>query len=135
MANRYIPFHPQWQVFFEFSLMRVRNDIDQKVLSELFHQYMNVEEDFIKQLFTRGETQLGRTFVNEQALSNENALYVLDYERATEVINTATHIGVGVCYCLHKMHHLNKACDAPMDICMTFNASAKRLPNMVMLAQ
>ena len=39
---------PPMAGFFEFSLMRVRNDIDQKVLSELFYQYMNVEEDLLK---------------------------------------------------------------------------------------
>ncbi len=118
---------PPMAGFFEFSLMRVRNDIDQKVLSELFYEYMNVEEDFIRDLFTRGETQLGRTFVYEPVLSNENALYVLDYERATEVIKRATHRGVGICYCRHKMDHLGRACDAPQDICMTFNNTAASL--------
>ena len=118
---------PPMAGFFEFSMMRVRNDIDQKALSELFYQYLNVEEDFIRELFTRGETQLGRVFVNEPVLSTDNILHVLDYERATEVIKTATHIGVGMCYCRHKMEHLGKACDAPMDICMTFNTSAASL--------
>jgi len=118
---------PPMAGFFEFSMMRVRDDIDQKLLSELFYEYMNVEEDFIRELFTRGETQLGRTFVQEPALSNENALYVLDYERATEVIKTATHRGVGICYCRHKMEHLGRACDAPQDICMTFNNIADSL--------
>lgn len=118
---------PPMAGFFEFSMMRIRKDIDQKVLSELFYQYMNVEEDFIKSLFTQGETQLGRVFVNESVLSNENAIHVLDYERATEVIKTSTHIGVGVCYCRHKMEHLGKNCEAPMDICMTFNNVARSL--------
>lgn len=118
---------PPMAGFFEFSMMRIRNDVDQKVLSELFYEYLNVEEDFIKDLFTRGQTQLGRTFVNEPALSNENALHVLDYERASEVIETATHIGVGMCYCRHKMEYMGKACDAPQDICMTFNTTAASL--------
>lgn len=118
---------PPMAGFFEFSLMRVRGDIDQKALSELFYQYMNVEEDFIKSLFTEGETQLGRVYVNETVLSAENALHVLDYERATEVIKTASHRGVGICYCRHKMEHLGKDCDAPKDICMTFNNSAQSL--------
>jgi len=118
---------PPMAGFFEFSLMRVRDDIDQKLLSELFHEYMNVEEDFIRDLFTLGETQLGRTFVNEPALTDDNALLVLDYERATEVIKTATDIGVGVCYCRHKMEHVGKDCDAPKDICMTFNSVASSL--------
>jgi len=118
---------PPMAGFFEFSLMRVRDDIDQKVLSELFHQYMNVEEDFIRELFTRGETQLGRTFVHEPVLSDENALHVLDYERASEVIETASHIGVGRCYCRHKMEHAGSACSAPQNICMTFNNTAASL--------
>ena len=118
---------PPMAGFFEFSLMRVRDDIDQKLLSELFYQYLNVEEDFIRDLFTRGETQLGRVFVHEPVLSNENALHVLDYERATEIIKTASHIAIGTCYCRHKMYHMDKACDAPMEICMTFNTSAASL--------
>jgi len=118
---------PPMAGFFEFSMMRIRKDIDQKMLAELFYEYMNVEEDFIRELFTKGETQLGRVFVNEPVLSNVNALHVLDYERASEVIKTASHIGVGVCYCRHKMEHMNKACDAPMDICMTFNNVAGSL--------
>ena len=118
---------PPMAGFFEFSLMRTRGDIDQKVLSELYYQYMNVEEDFIRELMATEETQLGRTFIHEPILTNEDALHVLDYERATEVIKTASHIGVGTCYCRHKMHHLDKACDAPMDVCMTFNSSAASL--------
>jgi Na+-translocating ferredoxin:NAD+ oxidoreductase RNF subunit RnfB len=118
---------PPMAGFFEFSMMRIRYDIDQKVLGELFYQYMNVEEDFIKNLFTEGETQLGRVFVHEPVLSKENALHVLDYERASEVIKTSEHMGVGVCYCRHKMLHMNRACDAPLEICMTFGYSAAAL--------
>jgi hypothetical protein len=70
---------PPMAGFFEFSMMRIRSDLDQKALAELFYQYMNVEEDFIKSLFTQGETQLGRAFVQEPMLSADNALHVLDY--------------------------------------------------------
>jgi ferredoxin len=118
---------PPMAGFFEFSMMRLRGDIDQKVLGELFYQYMNVEEEFIRNLFVRGETQLGRVFVHEPVLSNENALHVLDYERASEVVRTATHRGIGVCYCRHKMMHVGRNCDAAMEICMTFNGTAQSL--------
>ncbi|MFC1619209.1 4Fe-4S dicluster domain-containing protein [Candidatus Neomarinimicrobiota bacterium] len=125
---------PPMAGFFEFSMMRIRGDadqeigdVDQKILSELFYQYLNVEEDFIRELFTRGKTQLGRTLVNERSLGDENALFVLDYERATEIIRTATHRGIGTCYCRHKMMHLGQACNSPMDICMTFNTVAASL--------
>jgi Na+-translocating ferredoxin:NAD+ oxidoreductase RNF subunit RnfB len=118
---------PPMAGFFEFSMMRIRDDLNQKLLSELFYEYLNVEEDFIKALFTTGETQLGRTFVAETSLPADGALEVLDFERATHVVESATHIGVGLCYCRHKMHHVGRACEAPMNICMTFNTSAASL--------
>jgi ferredoxin len=118
---------PPMAGFFEFSMMRIRDDIDQHTLGELFYQYMNVEDEFIRALFANGETQLGRAFVNEPALSPDNALHVLDYERASEVIQTATHMGVGVCYCRHKMEHVGRDCDAPKNICMTFSGTAESL--------
>ncbi len=118
---------PPMAGFFEFSMMRLRGDVDQKLLAELFYQYLNVEEDFIRALFIGGETQLGRVFVHEPALAPENALHVLDYERASEVIRTATHRAIGICYCRHKMQHLGQACQAPTDICMTFNGTADSL--------
>lgn len=118
---------PPMAGFFEFSLMRLRGDVDQKMLSELFYQYLNVEEEFIRALFVNGETQLGRIFVNEPALPASSSLYVLDYERASEVIRSATHRGVGICYCRHKMEHIGRDCAAPKEICMTFNTTADSL--------
>ncbi|HAL87143.1 MAG TPA: (Fe-S)-binding protein, partial [Deferribacteraceae bacterium] len=118
---------PPMAGFFEFSMMRTRGDIDQKYLSDLFYQYITVEEDFIKSLFVRSETQLGRVFVNESALGEENSMHILDYEKASEVIKTSEHMGVSMCYCRHKMAHMGMACDAPMDICMTFGTVADSL--------
>ena len=118
---------PPMAGFFEFSMMRIGDHYDQKLLAELFYQYLNVEEDFVKALFANGETQIGRVFVDERVLSADNALHVLDYERASEVVETVSHIGIGACYCRHKLSHLGRACDAPMDICMTFNSTAGSL--------
>jgi ferredoxin len=118
---------PPMAGFFEFSMMRVRGDIDQKRLAELFYEYMSVEEDFIKSLFTRGETRLGRTFVQERAVPAELSLRVLDHERASHVIREAPAIAVSLCYCRHKMEHVGRACDAPRDVCLTFGATARSL--------
>ncbi len=83
--------------------------------------------DRIKALFADGQTQLGRVFVQEPMLPRENAVHVLDYERASEVIRTASHRAISTCYCRHKMEHMGRDCDAPKDICMTFNTSAASL--------
>jgi ferredoxin len=117
---------PPMAGFFEFSLMRLNGNSDQKLLSELFYQYLNVEEDFVRDLFVT-ETKLGRIFVNEQALSTVNHLHILDYERTSTIIKKSAHIGIGTCYCRHKMSHMGKACQAPLDICMTFGSTASSL--------
>lgn len=118
---------PPMAGFFEFSLMRTSKNLDQKLLSELFYQYLNVEEDFIKELFLGSETRLGRVFVQEGVLTKDNSIHILEYERASSVIKTASAIGVSMCYCRHKMSHLDQACDAPMDVCLTFNNTASSL--------
>lgn len=120
---------PPMAGFFEFSMMRTRHDIDQKLLAELYYQYINEEEDFIKELFYSTDTKLGRVYVQEEVLTNENEVTILDYERATHIIEESKHIGISMCYCRHRMSHVGKACDAPMDICMTFNNTANSLIN------
>jgi len=123
---------PPMAGFFEFSMMHLRGDIDQQILGELFYQYMNVEEDFIKSLFIDGETQLGRVFVQERTLPpvewfDQKKLQILDYERASEIIHQASCRAIGICYCRQKMMQVDRACSAPLEICMTFNNTAASL--------
>jgi ferredoxin len=120
---------PPMAGFIEFALMRTRGDIDQKYLSELYYQYMNVEEDFVKDLFFATETYLGRVYVQEPVLTTKNTIHILDYERASHIIEEATHIGLGTCYCRHKMLHADHPCgiDAPLDVCLTFGNVARSL--------
>ncbi|RJP78459.1 MAG: 4Fe-4S dicluster domain-containing protein [Desulfobacteraceae bacterium] len=118
---------PPMAGFFEFSMMRVRQDINQKALAELFYQYLNEEEAFIRDLFSMGQTRLGRVFVNESIIPEDHAVYVLDYEKASSVIQEAGHISISLCYCRHKMANLNRSCKAPLNICMTFNRVAASL--------
>lgn len=109
---------PPMAGFIEFALMRTRGDIDQKYLAELYYQYMNVEEDFVKDLFYATETKLGRVYVQEPVLTNEHMNHILDYERATHIIEEAKYIGLGLCYCRHKAYHAGHPCeiDAPWDV-------------------
>ena len=111
--------------FFEFSLMRTDGKFDSKKLSELFYQYINVEEGFIRQ-FSSINPPIARIFVQEDAVRDIKS-EVLSYERVSEGINQATCITVGTCFCRHKMEHMGMACDNPQDVCLTFNAIAKDL--------
>ncbi|WP_455822759.1 4Fe-4S dicluster domain-containing protein [Clostridium butyricum] len=118
---------PPMAGFFEFALMRTGGHLDQKVLSQLFHQYLNVEDDFMKELFFGSETKMGRAFVQERVLNNDNSIDILDYEKASHIIKSAKHIGVSSCYCRHKAHHLGDDCYAPMETCLSFDTTAYTL--------
>jgi len=106
--------------FFEFALMRTGGHFDQKLLSELFHQYLETEEDFMRKLLSL-KTPIGRILVNEEAVKDADEVYVLDYERATKIIKNAESVGVSRCYCRHKAEHLGEACDAPQEVCLSIN--------------
>lgn len=120
---------PPMAGFLEFALMRTRGDIDQKLLSELYYQYMSVEEEFISDLFFAAETRMGRVFVQEPVLTSEKMNHILDYEKATHIIDEAEYVGLGMCYCRHKKIHLDDPCkiNAPMDVCLTLGNVARSL--------
>jgi ferredoxin len=114
--------------FFELALMRVPPDDDRKSLAELLYRYMNVDGEFLRQLHEPGGTQLGRALVHEPALGDyDDSLHVLDHERASAIIEEADSRAVGVCFCRHKLHHLDKACGAPLELCMAFDTAADYL--------
>lgn len=112
--------------FFEFALMRTGGHYDQKLLSELFRQYLETEEDFMRQLLSL-ETPIGRILVNENAIKEKDHAYVLDYERASSIINNSDSVGVSRCYCRHKAEHLDEACDAPQEVCLSINGLSHSL--------
>ena len=109
--------------FFEFSMMRRREDIPQKKLAEALDRYVHLDPAFMHEL--AGETTIGRALVHEDALDEEVSTEVLSYEKATEIIKGARAGAVATCYCRHKAEHLDKACDVPQDICTTLNAGAE----------
>lgn len=105
--------------FFEFALMRRRQDLDQPALAMAMDAYMRSGAFFSS---VEGDmTQIGRTLVNEEALAPEVTTEILAYERASEILRDATKIGVSLCYCRHKAEHLGRACDAPQEVCFNIN--------------
>ena len=118
---------PPMAGFFEFSMMRTGGKPDREALGRLYYEYLNEEEDFVKELFTGTETNMVRAFANESVVSTDDTVAILDFEKASHYIKTSEHMGVSMCYCRHKMSHAGEVCDAPMDICMTFGVVADSL--------
>lgn len=109
--------------FFEFSFMRAHEDFPREELAQAMDAYMHGDDTFAREVFS-GETVMGRTLVNEDELAGDPLPEVLDWERATAVIEDAKEIAVSFCYCRHKAEHLGKDCDAPKEVCLSLNGGA-----------
>lgn len=112
--------------FFEFALMRSDGKFDEDLLSKLFHQYLNVEEGYLEEVFAL-DVPLYRIYIQENTIEKEDQSVVMDYERVSNVIKNANFVTVSTCYCRHKAEHLGKDCNNPKRACLTFNEPAKSL--------
>jgi Na+-translocating ferredoxin:NAD+ oxidoreductase RNF subunit RnfB len=112
--------------FFEFVYMRTRDNLEMGELAQLFDVYMFQDDRFARDVFQE-TTQLGRALVREEALPAGDYSEVLDWEKASDVIQSAKVVGLSLCACRHKASHLDKACAAPMKTCLTFNNGAEML--------
>jgi ferredoxin len=125
-GKRYFALPPVMIGLFEFAFMRVGDDTPMKELAGLFDAYMNEEDRFARSVF-REQTQLGRSMVREESLPEENHTEILDWERASHIVQTAEVISVGMCSCHHKKQHLGKACERPQRVCLSFGPGADML--------
>jgi len=112
--------------FFEFTFMRARDDMPMAELARLFNEYMFQDRRFPRAIFA-GQTQIGRSLVREEALPGDDHTEILDWERASHLIESATALGTSLCACRHKAEHLGHACDKPQEVCLTLNAAAETM--------
>ncbi len=122
-ATRYL-LAPPVVGFFEFSFMRAHEDFPRDELAQAMEAYLIGDDAFAREVFTE-DTVIGRAMVNEETLSDDPLPEVLDWERATGLLEEADAIAVSYCYCRHKAEHLGKRCDAPMEICLSLNGGAE----------
>lgn len=127
-GTRYFTLPPVVIGLFEFVFMRTRPDMPLPDLARLFDQYFHENNDFMIAHF-EGNTQLFRTFVREEALSQTDYAEILDWERASHVVDSASAWAVGLCQCHHTAEHLGTNCDRPKEVCLTFNYAAEALSN------
>jgi NAD-dependent dihydropyrimidine dehydrogenase PreA subunit len=114
--------------FFEFTFMRVRDDINMKELAELFSQYLHTPG--VWEEFFGGDTKLLRTMVYERLIPALVDTEVLSYERSSEIIRQSGGGALGMCACRHRASHLGKSCavNGPVsDVCTSFAGAAEWL--------
>ncbi len=125
-GRRYFSLAPVVIGFFEFTFMRTGEDLPMKELARLFQEYMTGDGRFSHSVF-QGQTQIGRALVREEAIPDTEYAEILDWERASFIVRSASIVGVSRCSCRHKASHLGKVCDAPQDVCLSFNWAAETL--------
>jgi ferredoxin len=108
--------------FFEFSMMRAHDTLPRRRLAEALDAYCHGDDTFMREVFGH-ETVPGRALAHETAL--EELPEVLDWDRASAVLEDATVRSVSLCYCRHKAEHLGRRCAAPMEACLTVDAGAE----------
>lgn len=112
---------------FEFTMMRTHGELNSKAWAELFHQYM--DQGFFDANFKNGQwTTIMRALPHESVLESSDHLEVLDYERATRMVEQSTRFSIGICSCRHKKLHLGeKTCDIPLEKCSSMGTAADYL--------
>jgi formate hydrogenlyase subunit 6/NADH:ubiquinone oxidoreductase subunit I len=109
--------------FFEFSFMRVRDDIPQKDVARYMVEYAHDQPELARSILA-GKVRPGRTLVHDTAVDPEDATRILDHERSEEIVREAKAWAVSLCYCRHVMEHEGRACAQPMEVCTTLNDAA-----------
>lgn len=115
---------------FEFTMMRTGGSVDSKALARLFHQYLNADNGALYAMNAKkgNKVTVIRALPHWDAINPSEYMEVLDYEKATSIIESSEKFAIGICSCRHeKLHTGEKTCDVPLEKCSSFNHAADYL--------
>ena len=114
---------------FEFTMMRTRGDLKMREWAELFHTYLQDPATFYRANCSRGERVSPlRALPHEEAIERTEYVEVLDYEKASAIIDQARSFCIGLCSCRHeKLHAGVKSCEVPLETCSTFGGATDHM--------
>ncbi|MBW1795184.1 MAG: 4Fe-4S binding protein [Deltaproteobacteria bacterium] len=114
---------------FEFTMMRTGDHLNTRKWAHLFDEYMHKEGLFYKANLEDGQKVSPlRTLPHEEAISDSHYLEILDYEKATFIVEESDRFSIGICSCRHEKLHLDqKECDTPLNTCSSFGFAADYL--------
>ena len=112
--------------FFEFTMMRVGPELPLQRWAELFEGYMFGGPEFLEANFGAGQqVSVMRALPHEEVLGER--VEILDYERASAIIDEQQVFSLGICSCRHEKHHRGAPCPQPMETCTSMGAGAQFL--------
>ena len=112
---------------FEFTMMRSDGDPRMREWANLFHAYLESPNTFYSANFDRGKRVSPlRTLPHEEAIDSSEYVEVLDYEKASALVEDAKTFCIGLCSCRHeKLHAGLKECDVPLETCSTLGPATE----------
>lgn len=114
---------------FEFTMMRTGGNLNTKEWAKLFHDYLQDKRAFYRANLGHGEkVGILRAIPHEEAIDTSDYVEVLNYEKASAIIEDSKKFAVGICSCRHeKLHAEGWECRAPLNMCTSLDASADYL--------
>lgn len=114
---------------FEFTMMRTAVDLDTKKMAAMFHEYMQGDDSFYAKNFSNGQkVSVMRSLPHQESIKDAEYVEILDYEKATAIVDMVDIYSIGICSCRHKKFHLEeKECDIPLDNCLSLGIAADYL--------
>jgi Pyruvate/2-oxoacid:ferredoxin oxidoreductase delta subunit len=110
---------------FEFTMMRTGENLNTKEWARMFNDYMQGDSFFAANLAHGEKVFPLRALPHEGAVADSDYVEVLDYEKATAIVEENKKFAIGICSCRHEKLHLGaKKCDTPLETCSTFGAAA-----------
>ena len=111
---------------FEFTMMRTGGNLNTKEWARLFQDYFS---DFLAANDAyKGKISILRALPHEGAVTENDFVEVLDYEKASRIAENASRFSLGLCSCRHEKFHLGeKKCDVPLETCASFDFGADYL--------
>ncbi|MFH1812165.1 MAG: 4Fe-4S dicluster domain-containing protein [Pseudomonadota bacterium] len=124
---RYLP-SPMAIGIFEFTMMRTDAGVDSARMAKLFKDYLGSGATWRANLADGQQLQLMRTLPHEGTLFPDEHVEVLDYDKASAIVDGHSQHAIGICSCRHEKHHTgDKACDHPLGKCMSMGTGAEFL--------
>lgn len=115
---------------FEMSMMRTGPNVDSKKLAHLFHNYLQGDNGAFYEANAANGKKISplRALPHEDAINGFEFVEVLDYEKATSIVESSNKASIGICSCRHeKLHVGEKECDVPLEKCSSFGFAADYL--------
>ena len=111
---------------FEFTMMRTGEGLNTKEWARLFNMYLS-EGTFYEVNCSKGQKSSPlRALPYEDAIEDGDHVEILDYEKASAIVEDGKLYAIGICSCRHEKYHIGeKTCDNPLETCSTIGPSAR----------